>query len=165
MFKWVTQKGLNLALYRQQYRTMSLWEKFTPKFMKNNEKSTPKKDNKVVPVQRDDIRERLLDAEVQDFMELSKKSKEEWLTKHAERKKQESIKQKTLEKEVAKVRDDQIEKLEIPPVYSIFEMMETFEENEDGSISLPLLKDNEEVKTFENKETYESWYAIFKFSE
>eukprot|EP00344_Euplotes_crassus_P008419 CAMPEP_0197009824 /NCGR_PEP_ID=MMETSP1380-20130617/51687_1 /TAXON_ID=5936 /ORGANISM="Euplotes crassus, Strain CT5" /LENGTH=183 /DNA_ID=CAMNT_0042431331 /DNA_START=72 /DNA_END=623 /DNA_ORIENTATION=- len=136
---------------------MSLWEKFKPRFLKKTKKESISSDPNIVPVPRDDIREKLLDAEVQDFMEQAKKTKEEWIAKHQQRKKEESIKQQKLEEKVAESRDQQIEKLEIPPVYTIFEMMNTFEENEDGTITLPLLKDGEEVKTFDNKKSYQQW--------
>lgn len=123
---------------------------------------SPKSDSKdeqteIIPLKRDDLRNKILDAEVQDFMELGKKTKKEWANKHAQRQRMEKIKQEKLNKDIAELRDDHIEKLKIPPVYSIYEVMHSYEENNNGSITLPLLLEDGEPKIFENKTVYEKW--------
>ena len=51
----------------------------------------------------------------------------------------------------------ELEEPEAAPVYSIYEIMNTFERQDDGSIILPLLTIEDSPKVFESQEEYEEW--------
>lgn len=121
-----------------------------------NEKKEDKKAN-IVPTPSDDIRQKILDAEVQEIIELGKKPQQEWMAKQSKKKKSQKKQQEQLNEDLAELRDEQVEELKVAPIYSIFEMMQNFEQNEDGTITLPLLTENDKPKQFSSKQEYDDW--------
>ena len=143
-----------------QERSMSMWSKFVPKFLKQ-EKKKPEQagDKALVTSSKDELKKKILEADVQEFIELSRKPQEAWMSKQAKKEKEDKAQQEALNQQIAELRDEHVENLESPPVYSIHEIINTYEEQDDGSVTLPLLLENDAPKKFNSLMDYEQWVA------
>lgn len=138
-------------------RQMSMWKKLVPKFMQGKDKKPQQ--TELVHKPQDEVRQKIMDAEIQEIIELGKKPQEEWVSKASERESQARVDEKIIHEKVSDFKEQQLEDLGSPPVYSIWEIMSETEELEDGSIQLPLLLDNDgHPKKFENIAAYEEWF-------
>jgi hypothetical protein len=155
MFKIIVSKSTKVQLCALQARPFSLWKKYVPKFMQNEKKDDKKSNIAVTP--SDEIRQKILDAEVQEIIELGKKPQQDWIAKQSKRKKQQKKQQEKFNEDLAELRDEQVEELKVAPVFSIFEMMQNYEQNEDGSVKLPLFIENDQPKHFTSKQEYDEW--------
>lgn len=135
---------------------MALWEKFVPKFLKPERKKV-KKDTNIITTGKDDIRRKILDAEVQEIIELGKRPQEEWVSKQSKRQLKAKKQQEEIEEKAVEIKTEQVTNLSTPPVYSVHEIMHTYEEHEDGTITLPFLTHGDDVKRFQTKQEYEEW--------
>jgi hypothetical protein len=124
--------------------------------MKQDKKETLS-NNQIVETSQDDLRSKILEAEVQEIIELGKKPQEEWLSRQSKVESEKKIEEALLNQKVAELRDGHVETLESPPVYSIYEIMDSVDEHDDGSVSLPLLLEDDKPKHFSNIESYQEW--------
>lgn len=147
-----------LSTHIQTQRQFSLWKKFVPRFGKDKKEEEKAEEGPgLVPSSKDELRKKILDAELEEVLELGKKPQEEWISNEIQREREQKIQQEELNEQMAAERDEAVENLTPPPIYSIQEIITTTEEQDDGTVTLPLLLENNEPKSFENMEKYQKW--------